>query len=78
MHTSLVGDNEIHILRKNKKCIIIEHKNIEIDFIAETERDWEKREKVQKRERVTSIQFDKEDKLVSCSFHKPQIQEKWF
>ena len=25
-----------------------------------------------------SIQFDKEAKLVSCFFYKPQIQEKWF
>ena len=33
MHTSLVGDNEIHILRKNKKYIIIAFKNLEIDFI---------------------------------------------
>ena len=55
MHTSLVGDNEIHILRKNKKCIIIEHKNIEIDFMAKRERNGEKAERESAKERKSHI-----------------------
>ena len=43
-------------------------------------RDSRWRLNVGEKQRVISrcTQFDKEDKLVSCSFHKPQIQEKWF